>query len=270
MNRSGAPASCWLLCLMHVCYLLNHISSAALDGHTPLYKLSGSKPDISALLLFHFYQKVFYSTFDHTFPQSEERAGYWVGVADNIGDALTFKILDAKTNRLINRSSVRADNVTQPNKRADTDFPPKDGESNFIPHKEDNAVQDLQEKYTDSKLKEQAQYVFSRGDEDQASSSGVKPMPEFDPSDLIGRTFLKPEDNNKNKHRARVAEIIYDTTEDLAKKINIKLEVGEEKAHEIISYNKLLDYIEQDNYANDLGNEGLFQYREIIGHQGPL
>ena len=32
MNRSGAPANCWLLCLIYVCYLLNHISCAALDG----------------------------------------------------------------------------------------------------------------------------------------------------------------------------------------------------------------------------------------------
>ena len=51
MNRTGAPASCWLLCLMHVCYLLNHTSSATLDGHTPLYKLTGVTPDISVLLL---------------------------------------------------------------------------------------------------------------------------------------------------------------------------------------------------------------------------
>ena len=30
MNRSGAPANCWLLCLIYVCYLLNHIACAAL------------------------------------------------------------------------------------------------------------------------------------------------------------------------------------------------------------------------------------------------
>ena len=32
MNRSGAPANWWLLCLIHVCYLLNHITCTALDG----------------------------------------------------------------------------------------------------------------------------------------------------------------------------------------------------------------------------------------------
>ena len=36
MNRSGAPANCWLLCLIYVCYLLNHIVCSALDGKIPL------------------------------------------------------------------------------------------------------------------------------------------------------------------------------------------------------------------------------------------
>ena len=36
MNRSGVPANCWLLCLIYVCYLLNNIACAALDGKIPL------------------------------------------------------------------------------------------------------------------------------------------------------------------------------------------------------------------------------------------
>ena len=271
MNRSGAPANCWLLCLIHVCYLLNHISSAALDGYTPLYKLTGSKPDISALLLFHFYQQVYYSTHDQNFPDnSEEKAGYWVGVAPNVGDALTFKILDAESQKIVNRSSVRAANPQHPNKRADIAFPHKDGELASFPHKENNASPDFQEKYNDKILKEQFKHVFSRGEEDDHESSYVKPMPEFDPSDLIGRTFLKPADENGVRNRARVAEVVYEDTDDLVKKINLKIEIGQEKAEEVISYNKLLDFIEQDNFANDLSNDGLFQYRDIIGHQGPL
>ena len=30
MNRSGAPANCWLLCLIYVCYVLNHIAALPL------------------------------------------------------------------------------------------------------------------------------------------------------------------------------------------------------------------------------------------------
>jgi hypothetical protein len=56
-------------------------------------------------------------------------------------------------------------------------------------------------------------------------------MPEFNPSDLIGRTFLQPLDKQGNRSRARVADVVYeyDTTDQLAQKINIMLEVGEEK-----------------------------------------
>ena len=32
MNRTGAPAYCWLLTLQYVCYILNHISTASLGG----------------------------------------------------------------------------------------------------------------------------------------------------------------------------------------------------------------------------------------------
>ena len=34
-NRSGAPANCWLLCMIYVCYILNHIACGALNGLIP-------------------------------------------------------------------------------------------------------------------------------------------------------------------------------------------------------------------------------------------
>ena len=35
LNRTGAPANCWLLCMSYVCYLLNHISCDSLKGIIP-------------------------------------------------------------------------------------------------------------------------------------------------------------------------------------------------------------------------------------------
>ena len=61
MNRSGAPANCWLLCMIYVCYILNHIACAALNGSIPLLDLYGIAPDISIMLLYTFYQPVFYA-----------------------------------------------------------------------------------------------------------------------------------------------------------------------------------------------------------------
>ena len=35
MNRSGAPADCWLLCMIHASYILNHLSCEAMGGNVP-------------------------------------------------------------------------------------------------------------------------------------------------------------------------------------------------------------------------------------------
>ena len=118
MNRSGAPSNCWLLCLIYVCYLLNHIACSALDGKIPLLALTGITPDISTILLFTFYQPVFYATYDQYFAsEGEERAGYWVGFGEHCGDAMTHKILDHETQKIIYRSAVRPKKSSTPNHR---------------------------------------------------------------------------------------------------------------------------------------------------------
>ena len=71
MNKSGAPANCWLLCLIYVYY----IACTALDGKIPLFALTGITPDISIILLLTFYQPVIFETYHQHFPsESEERA----------------------------------------------------------------------------------------------------------------------------------------------------------------------------------------------------
>ena len=52
MNLTGAPAHCWLLCMLYVCHLLNATASPALGGLTPLQALTGQVPDISHFLHF--------------------------------------------------------------------------------------------------------------------------------------------------------------------------------------------------------------------------
>ena len=36
MNRTGAIAGAWLLCLQYVCFLLNHLAVPTLDWRTPM------------------------------------------------------------------------------------------------------------------------------------------------------------------------------------------------------------------------------------------
>ena len=82
-------------------HLCNHIPCGALDAKIPLFALTGIAPDISIILLFTFYQPVFYASYDQNFPsESEERAGYWVCFGDHSGDAMTHKLLDYETQKL--------------------------------------------------------------------------------------------------------------------------------------------------------------------------
>ena len=81
MNRTGAPADCWLLCMIHASYILNHLSCGALDCNVPLGMLYGVSPDISIILLYTFCQPVFYATHNQSYPSvSDKRAARWLAL----------------------------------------------------------------------------------------------------------------------------------------------------------------------------------------------
>ena len=46
---------------------------------------------------------------------------------------------------------------------------------------------------------------------DEENPSGSKPMPTFDPSDLNGRTFLLPPEENVERHGAKVTKHVVET-----------------------------------------------------------
>ena len=72
MNLTGAPAHCWLLCLLYVCSLLNVTVSPALGSLTPIQALTGQVPDISHFQHYFFWDPVHYKVdedeTDHRFP----------------------------------------------------------------------------------------------------------------------------------------------------------------------------------------------------------
>jgi hypothetical protein len=104
LDRTGAPAKTWLLCLQYVCYLLNHTYNGNIRG-VPLNHLTGVTVDISALLRFHFWQKVYYKKVDNGFPSdSGESMGHIVGISEHCGHSLTWKVLTSDTTHIINRS----------------------------------------------------------------------------------------------------------------------------------------------------------------------
>ena len=166
MNRWGAPADCWLLCMIHASYILNHLSCEALGGNVPLGMLYGVSPDISILLLYTFNQPVFCATHNQSYPSSsEERAARWVGFREHVGHALTHTLFDDNSKKILYRSAVRPSDSAHPNRPLVSDG----GESSQTP--------------------KPIVFVRSRRDDNQ---SATKPMAEYNPDDLIGRTFLLP------------------------------------------------------------------------------
>ena len=108
------------MCSMYVVYLLNHLANPALNWRTPLEACYGITPDISPLLLFTSFQQIYYLDSEIPFPNSKENLGRFVGIAENVGDALTFWIWTEDTEKLIAHSVIRsAEDLATPNKHVD-------------------------------------------------------------------------------------------------------------------------------------------------------
>ena len=246
MNQTDAPAECWLLCMIHASYILNHLSCEALDANVSLGMLYGVSPDISILLLYTFYQPVFYSTHNQSYPSvSEERAAHWVGFGEHVGDALTHKLLDDDTKKILYRAAARPSDSAHPNRR----LVPDGGES--------------------SKTPKPIVFVRSRQDDSQ---SATKPMAEYNPDDLIGRTFLLQKNEQVERLRATMKRKVIETSKHLddqhdnaIEKINFHLDVGQGRAEAIMYYVQILDHLDHQEQHDDLYN-----FRAITGHQGPL
>ena len=75
------------------------------------------------------------------------------------------------------------------------------------------------------------------------------PSPIFEPSDLVGRSFLMPPQEDGQKFRARVVKLLEDhesSLEENPTRIKFLCSVNDDKAEEIITYNQLLDHITRD------------------------
>jgi hypothetical protein len=119
MDRVGCPDMVWLLATKYVVYLLNRTSTKSLEWKTPIEQAFGDTPDISNLLQFSFWELVYYWTPAKGSPLTKEAIGRFVGIAENIGDFMTYYVL-TDTGQVLARSQVRtAGTVGRRNQRAD-------------------------------------------------------------------------------------------------------------------------------------------------------
>jgi hypothetical protein len=106
LDHMGTPAYCWLLCLMYVCVILNNTYALSIRA-TPLRMVTGTTNDISQLLYFSFYEPMYYHDDDSTFPStSKECRDRWVGISENVGNFMMFKILSDNAHKIIYRSNL--------------------------------------------------------------------------------------------------------------------------------------------------------------------
>ena len=177
-------------------------------------------------------------------------------------------VLDAETFKIIYRSALGPRSPKDPNKRLDDAGGEEDHQHHSKPTKHPTSVPD------DEKSAQPATptvYIKSRHDDDPTSS---KPLPEFKPDDLVGRTFLLPSGDNGERLRAKVTRKVVEDIEkddgERVPKLSYIPGTGNGKLEEIISYNQLVDHLEAAAHENNEISDDLFKFRALIGHQGPL
>jgi hypothetical protein len=68
MDHVGSPEFVWLDAMIYIAVINNWTADELLGWCTPFEKRHGYTPDISALLCFHFFEKVYYLECDENFP----------------------------------------------------------------------------------------------------------------------------------------------------------------------------------------------------------
>ena len=108
MDHTGTPASLWLLTVLFVVGLFNHVTNAQIDNMAPITKAKNQPVDVSKCLHFWWLEPVCCRQCDgESFPSSNnERAGWWVGPAEDMENVLCYQILDAVTLKVVKHSEI--------------------------------------------------------------------------------------------------------------------------------------------------------------------
>jgi hypothetical protein len=186
---------------MYVCFVLNNAFSEIIQS-TPLHQAYGTDNDISPMLYFSFYKPVYYLVDETAFPsESKELRGRSVGVSENVGHFMTYKILMDDTGWIIHHSNIRsAADPNVRNLRLDplNDEPPEviwslRKASPASDHGEDSSLHSMEPT-----------------DENPERPSTGDNTVIVDPQELLGRTFLMNTQEDGQRFRARIVECISD------------------------------------------------------------
>ena len=106
-------------------------------------------------------------------------------------------------------------------------------------------------------------FVYHRPHPDGSEETPLMSTINFD--DLLGRTFLLPMDKNGERKRVTISDHVH--TLDQAQvsredKLRFKLNVDAEQHHDLISYNQLMESLE-DSFDTGQHEHGLYKFKSI-------
>ena len=272
MNMSGAEAAAWMLALEYICFVQNHTAVDSLGGRTPIEWLLGYTPDISVLLQFQFWEPVLYAKYDGKFPSdTTELMGRFVGIAENVGHSMTYKIL-TEEGRIIHRAVARS--ATKEggfeNKRAKAAAPKRSPKTAQGPVTVDEEDSDDDESENGEPANGESDFIKSINDdilksvhEDRVNRG--ESLPTIDSTGLLGRTFIPNPDENGEQTRARVegVDLMNKQTADGKEELyKFRCKVGEKTFEHILTYNKMLEWCDRD-----LDKDDMYRIESITGHK---
>ena len=99
------------------------------------------------------------------------------------------------------------------------------------------------------------------GGHDPNGSDNPPPMSIINLDDLLGRTFLLPMDENGERKRATISDHVKD-------QLRFKLKIDGDQLDDLISYNQLMEYLEDKTETGPL-EDGFYRFKCIIDHKRP-
>ena len=121
INWSGCPPEMGLHVIQYVAFVWNRTARQKLGWRTPYEALTGQTPDISLILLYRFWQRLYIKNHRRMgtgFPSgTDEILVHFIGFSENVGHSMTFKVWCPATGKVLHRSRVRpatADDANHP------------------------------------------------------------------------------------------------------------------------------------------------------------
>ena len=301
MDRTNTPPELWYLCMSHVAYTLNRTADPAIHYQQPIFQATGQQGDISTLISFQWYEPVYFKLDEkeQSFPStSTEEYGRWVGIAEHTGQAMTFKVWNPKTNKVLNRSSLRSARDKEfPNHKAMKGIPLSELPDNEIdPEKfsfgnpPDIIYSKNNEGVMESNVNAETQFTDEdinpeeEGNNlDSTSPDGPPKVPLMDnkghpvidshgemitiegveQDTLQGVTFLKrEEDGTKNR-----VQVVSKWKKDSKDYTDFKIKYSRNQMEDMMTYNEIMNYIHRDKLDNE---DYHWRFKRILSHQGPL